>query len=902
VVVAGACYLSMALEAASRTFGAGSYQVEDVKFTRALLLREREARAVQLVLGPEGEEGALFQVFSSEIRDDGDRSWTLHAQGRIRRGVALDASSVPPLGETRARCHRDLDGAAYYQEFYAPRAFTLGSRFRCLDQVWVGDRECAARLRPAEPAQEEEGHHPLGPGVLDSCFQLFMAGLPEGVYVPIELKSLQYHGRRRTPLWCESRLHDAEDGTRGEVFLGDVRAYDESGEIVAVALGLKLKRVDVAALLRAAGIQPDEDLYEVIFEPRPAGRSHPGRSVERDRWLIFSDNQGVGRRLAHQIEAAGGRCEIVFAHAGHGAVNDGEHRVVPEPEQISRLVRRLVDSHGPFGTTVYLWGLDAQPTDDVPSASLGSLYLSCVGSALRLVQELAKPGRAGGSRVWFVTRGAQLAGTALPAASVVQAGLWGLGRVVALEHAELWGGLIDLSPEGRVEDVQDLFLELWEREVHEEVALGDGGRRVGRLIRASAPPWASEPTPLPSDATYLVTGGLGGLGLGVAEHLVRRGARNLVLVGRSGASDAHRPRLRGLESAGARVHVAAVDVTRVQELEDLLRLVDRSMPPLRGIVHAAGVLDDGGLAQQDDARLATAMAPKVQGAWNLHLLTRECSLDFFVLLSSAASILGSAGQGNYAAANAAMDALARVRRAQGLPGLSINWGPWSERGMAAADGGRTMERLEARGLLPISSARGLEMLDALLEADRAQIAVMRVDWTRYLRQHASSHPLAFLEHVLDASTLRNVRDDVSLARVDASTLLREVRSSPTRQERVMLLRGYLHARAAAALKLNPAQLPVTRPLIQVGFDSLTAVELVQQIHRDLEVNISPASLLDGPSVDHLAESVALQFEAGAPPPGTATRAGARPRETSDEVGTSLPWQAASSDPWEEGVL
>ena len=241
-------------------------------------------------------------------------------------------------------------------------------------------------------------------------------------------------------------------------------------------------------------------------------------------------------------------------------------------------------------------------------------------------------------------------------------------------------------------------------------------RSIRRAIAASIACGAPDRFAFKADATYLITGGLGALGLHVARWMVDRGARSLVLSGRKGTEGAAKPALDQLRAAGARVIVARADMARREDVQRLLSEIAASHPPLRGIVHAAGVLDDGVLLQQDWERFARVMAPKIAGSWNLHSLTLDLPLDFFVLFSSASSVLGSPGQTNYAAANAFMDALAHLRRSQGLPALSINWGAWSVSGMAATLDERDQRRWAERGLVAMSPADALASLGQLLDA------------------------------------------------------------------------------------------------------------------------------------------------------------------------------------------
>jgi len=249
---------------------------------------------------------------------------------------------------------------------------------------------------------------------------------------------------------------------------------------------------------------------------------------------------------------------------------------------------------------------------------------------------------------------------------------------------------------------------------------------------------------LRSDATYLITGGLGSLGLLIAHWMAHQGVRHLVLMGRQGVTGSTRAAIDALEKTGAQVAVARADVAQEEQVASVLARIGDSMPPLRGVIHAAGVLDDGLLLNLDQERLSAVMAPKVQGAWNLHALTLNTPLDFFVLFSSVASVLGSPGQGSYAAANAFLDALSHQRRALRLPSLTINWGPWAAVGMAArSDQSR---RLALLGMDAIAPQQGLQVLESLLRQDAAQIVAVSAHWQQMLHSFRAAHggPVVFV--------------------------------------------------------------------------------------------------------------------------------------------------------------
>jgi myxalamid-type polyketide synthase MxaE and MxaD len=427
---------------------------------------------------------------------------------------------------------------------------------------------------------------------------------------------------------------------------------------------------------------------------------------------------------------------------------------------------------------------------------------------------------------------------------------------------------LDLTSERT--EVQTLFDELWSEEREDQVAFRGKERFVLRLVPhpkvVTSLPEVEVPTSVDtcgavrSDGTYLITGGLGGLGLKVAQWLIDQGARHLVLMGRRGASESANEALACMRAAGAHVVVAQADVAREEQVGRVFADIAQSMPPLRGVIHAAGVLDDGVLLKLDRDRFTSVMAPKVAGAWNLHTLSIEQPLEFFVLFSSVASLLGSPGQGNYAAANAFLDALAHHRHVRGLPALSINWGPWAEVGMAARLDGRG--RLAGRGTASIGPEKGVEVLGRLLGKGAAQIGVMPVN---LLRQWTQLHPRA-AESPLLRDLVRGERE-IPLPRPKRNASLTYDRLlAAAAEERQQLLEPYLRTQVAEALGMSASTLDAQQPLSDLGLNSLMAVELQTQVKSDLGVSISMADLSQNPSVgDIAAQLLARLFPAAHTP-------------------------------------
>jgi acyl transferase domain-containing protein/NADP-dependent 3-hydroxy acid dehydrogenase YdfG len=369
-----------------------------------------------------------------------------------------------------------------------------------------------------------------------------------------------------------------------------------------------------------------------------------------------------------------------------------------------------------------------------------------------------------------------------------------------------------------------------------------------------------------ADANYIVTGGLGALGLRVARWLVESGARHLVLTGRKSPSEVARTVIADLAAQGATVTVVEGDVSITSDVERMIGAA--SSPSLAGVFHAAGLLEDGMIADLDMARLDRILAPKVAGAWNLHVATRALDLDFFVLFSSVAAIIGNLGQGGYAAANAFMDGLAVHRRRRGLAATSINWGPWAESGMAAD---LETDRFAAQGIRSLAPVQALKTMGRLLADQPVQAVVAMIDWAAYGRSHELDGKVGLFAGLVDAPDRVAPKAAAESATRD---ILADLQAAlPTQRE--ALLRAYLQDLARQTLGYAQGeQIAPDKPLADQGFDSLMSVDMRNRLNRGLG-RMLPASLLfDYPTLDQigrylLASAIPVNDSAPAEAPVTA---------------------------------
>jgi acyl transferase domain-containing protein/acyl carrier protein len=377
-------------------------------------------------------------------------------------------------------------------------------------------------------------------------------------------------------------------------------------------------------------------------------------------------------------------------------------------------------------------------------------------------------------------------------------------------------------------------------------------KHVGKLIvtmQDCAGLYVEQPPPtstIDANASYLISGGLGGFGLAAAERLVRRGARHLALIARRAPSPSARAAVDALRQSGAEVMLYQADIAEPEQVRQVVAEAQLAMGPLRGILHAAMVLDDAPIEHLNEERMWKVLAPKMAGAWNLHTVTAELPMDFFVLFSSMASVFGSPGQANYNAGNAFLDALAYYRRSCGLPALTVNWGAVGDVGHVA-NSTETSTRLTRLGVRTVPVSGMLDALDELMCSDAVQIAAAQLDWKDLLRAMGSRVPARFADLASGSNAAEGVAGNISNVRAILEA------DSTTRST---LLETYIRHHAAHAMGAAPANIDTHRSLLNLGLDSLIAVNVRNRIKADFGINVSLATFMQGASVKVLAAYLA----------------------------------------------
>ncbi|TYC16101.1 type I polyketide synthase [Actinomadura syzygii] len=780
ILLPGTALVELAIRAGDQV---GCDVLEQLTLESPLVLPEKGGVDVQVVVGAADENGARpVNVYSH--RDDApvDIPWTRNASGLLGTGGAAPARGEavwPPEHATA------LDTEDAY-EVLADRGFGYGRAFQGLRAAWRRGAELFAEVALPEHDQAEAASYGIHPALLDAAMHAILLSGGEGddsagAPLPFEWSSVRLHAAGASTI----RVRIAPAGPDAVSLL----LTDETGQPV-LSVGSLLSRQVSPSQLHVPE-DGNDALFTITWTAKPIGETQPDAHVA----VLGSDRLGLPTDVP------------TFADVAALAAQ----QTVPE---------------------TVVWAASQAATDDVPGSVRETAH-----EGLRIVQEWLDEVRLEASRLLIVTRNAAVTADSEYPTDLAGAALRGLIRTAQNENPDRFV-LVDLDTESTPETLSALA-----RSGEPELAVRGNEIRVPRLTRKqgkTAPAHTWNP-----DGTVLITGGVGGLGSLVARHLVSaHGVRRLVLTSRRGLDAPGARELRAdLANLGADVEIAACDVADRDAVAALLTPVRR---PLTAVIHTAGVLDDGVVSALTPERMDTVLAPKSDGSWHLHELIRDLGLDreldAFVLFSSVAGILGGAGQGNYALANAFQDALAEHRRALGLPVVSLAWGPWAEAG-GMADGldDAGVERLRRSGMPPLSADEGLALLDDALAADDAVLAPVRLD-IPLLRSFASSGGVPAILHGLTGAPARQA------ARSGGAASLRRRLAGLPEAERDRAVLDLVRTHVAAVLGHEDARsVDPEKAFSELGFSSLTAVELRNLLTAATGLRLPATLVFDHPN-------------------------------------------------------
>lgn len=818
VVMPGAAFLEMAVSVGKEN------AVGDVIFEQPLQLAQRTS--LQTVVDRHQPTEPQIEILSYAEEAE---TWTRHFRATL--ATATDRPPSLNLAELQASCADAVDPQQFYKAMQ-DLGLDYGPAFQVIRSIHTSETSVLTKLETAGDLRGYRIPPPLLDGALHSLAVKLLSDASGDLFLPVGVDLMVSFDVVPTEVWCHATWTQPE----GAVRFADLKLFDEAGNVLVSLQGLKLQKIDRTALRRMSGSGAERLLYVTAHQPYVL----PSNQVTGTNWLVVAAEQDAAADAVTRELTDKGNSVSRFAI-------DGD----------------TTEMLNAFNSDRPLHGIAWLLSDDTQA--------NCTG-LLQLVQTLQSSGvRELKCGLTLVTRSVthSLIGNDC---EPHQAKYQGFGRVLGAELSAYRCRLVDLAqPENT--DCLSLAAGVLLSETREnELAISHDAITVPRLVSAARRRRDSSPLAFSFDRwtgeSCLITGGLGSLGRLTAAWLTDNGVKHIVLLSRRTPDAAAEAALQQIRDTGCEVVVCSADVTSREEMAALIDRFGRELPALGGVIHAAGVLDDGMLVDQSWDRFERVIATKIRGAELLDELTAEMRLHFFILYSSVASVLGSRGQSNYATANAFLDGLAWKRELSGKVATSINWGPWTA-GMANDE--RVRKQMSLQGITPLSAEEAHQCLEYLLVNDITQATVLDVDWCRMQMGLGGEAP-PLLEGLAPVRQKSQMSDSAFVGQ------LKRLQGKAQTDLLVKTIQDMLQS------ILSTPQAPETdRALIEMGLDSLMAVEFSTQLQMMLgeQFPIGPTMLFDHPTIDAIAAHVLDMVTALAEAEPSASTAAAAPTATTD---------------------
>jgi len=811
VIYPGAGFIEMLLASGLHGLGEGFIHLENVSIEAALGFEEGKAKETQVIFNPETSTAEVYSATPA--------GWQRHATGMVSLVDELGIATID-LEAIKDRCDKTISQEAFYNKVNSTSIHYTGL-FQAIKQLHFNEKEAFAELLLADSAKEYLAH----PALLDGSLQLLITSFlndkateASNIYLPVGLDSMMLWAPLDKTLfgyWHEISFSE-------EVITGDITLCDKTGKILAQIEGMQYRRTTEQALKKmlAHEMQVDQWLYEWAWEKLPL--TEVSEATENGHWLILSDGVTQHEQLTKVLDEKSQSYQIIKLE---------EHP--KNKEEFVELIKQVNDEKSLSGI-LHLSSLNG--TSELSAETILEAQRIGSQSVLHLSQALVELQEHIKVPLFIFTENIYAKDNQI---NLNQSPITGLHKSIVAEHPELRIKHVDLDSASTLNAVID---ELFSEDEEEHVLYRNKERRVGRLQYAKI---ASEVMESPSikfskHHSYLITGGLGGLGLTLAHWLAEKGAGEIILTGRRELNDEAKEAIKNIEILGAPVRYQAVNISDGQAVKTLLTQIKTNDKSLKGIFHLAGVLDDATLLEQAWPRFEKVFAAKVYGSWNLHDYAEklQIELDYFVLFSSVASTFGGPGQSNYAAANSFMDTLAYYRREKGLVGQSFSWGPWRDVGMPK----ELVSGHAKLGLKVMTPKQGMQALETALMSNCAHLSLMNINWPHYLKQLIV--PPTWLQAFVEKSTTSGLLME-QLKQIDSSA-------------RQAVVEDFVENTLRQVLGLGVSQsMDVKTSFLDLGMDSLMVVELKNRLQAALGklVILSSADIFNYNTSEKLSERI-----------------------------------------------
>jgi len=856
-------YMEMALQLANQHYGKGFYTLNHVEFLKAVFIQSNKPTKLQISLDEQRSAFAIYNVSNTDNPEIVSRGVFKQIQNfGIQKGIDLKL-----LKEKTQSNATKFDSKTIYEKFVSA-GFSYTNTFVAIEDIWICEDEAISKL--VLPQVDQIDCYEIYPGILDACFQgtialEFAATAADGgagfdIRLPVGVDEFLLHNSLTQEMWVHCKRVERTDAyTTNDIYL-----YNQDGGVIAIIKSLKVQTLENTKQLMPLKVL-DSWLYSLEW-PEIDNVVPIEKETEPGCWLVLGDESGVGKQYVGILNNLGE--SSFYVSLGDDFSIDSKQqkatvRLNSDEDMLTlyNTVRENIQVKG----VIHFWNLDLATNSGINAQNILQSGDMGVYTVMSLLKAVAASDDA--LKLWIVTKGAQ---AILPSdePEIMQNAIWGPARLIGnQEYISLWGGIVDLDPQEVEKSLNQLALQTLYSDEEDQVAYRSG-RRYGARLKNTAHLTKPLPVRMNKDGSYMVTGAFGALGKLVSLWLVEKGAKKLILLGRislpersnwqnADLDDKVKERIefiQSLESKGATVTVDALDFADDTAVKQYFTENSKKIKEVRGVISALGIVKDMFISQMPKEVFDEVYETKVMSNWLLHQYFEEQPLDFFVLFSSVGALITSAGQANYAAANAFLDGLIAYRRKKGLAGLSIGWGPWAIGMIFELN---LMNFFRNKGLEPITEERGMQVLERLIYQNIPYTAVLEANWQAFKEASAKSRT-PYLNEWLE----KGLADGETELKSDAEILkeFQEAYIAAGEEPRVQLLEEQMITLVARILHMKSEDIELEKTLTELGLDSMVATELRNKIELRLGANLTVIDLLNSHSLKLQIEKIADQLD------------------------------------------
>lgn len=854
-VLPGAAYAEMILEAASELYDKGIPVITRLRFVKSIVLSNDDISTIQLKLN-EQDKISTFQFFIKIVDKSGKTSWGLLAEGELK---IKSKSLAEPSYVREKNASKIIAGTEYYESLKS-LGLHYGTYFQGLKELRKNSQglgeEIHFTLAPDARIIQSSSKYKVHPALLDACLQpLFYSVIEDGAKHEgrttflTDIGELQWINPidHTQNLYGIAKLYPLKkDEQRGFINVeANITIFNNDGSAVLKINSLKGKIIDTA-LTEQRKEKLKNWLYKINWVKHNENILNTAALKIKGTWVVLGDPYGVSEILVEKMRDAGIACihvtpsktfsKIINSHYGinYGCEDDYAKLMKELFAGADKKIAGLLH----MGSMSYTWQ-DPYLTADIVEehqvyGSISFMYLHQQLSALKLLET---------PQLIIVTNGIQSVGHEKDVAQPVHSPLWGIAKVMFNELTQFKCRYFDLSANPSSIELDQIVSEIQIPHTENEIAIRSNNQYVPRLgMHVDEDAANSQTKQFSATGTYLVTG-FRGLGFVFIEWMIRQGARNFALISRSGKAPKDvLEKIAVLEAQGCRFKILCADAGVYSELKTALEEIELSMPELKGVIHAAGLIEARTLTDLNQIEFLRILNPKVKGAWNLHLLTQYKDLDCFIMFSSASTLIGLSGQGSYVAANAFLDTLAHSRRRMGLPGMSINWGVMKDVGMVANEA-ELEKYARAEGFEPVSMYEAMEVFNSIYDSEHTQIGIVKIHAESMANYYSALGKTRYFNGLLE-------KENKALPK--ESNFLESLALLQSSEERRDALEQLVTRHVAKIIKSSTTRIKPAMTFKSLGIDSLMAIQLRNLLEKSLNLKLSVAMFWAHPSINEYA--------------------------------------------------